>query len=260
MGDAVPPVGRSLDGPHRVPARGLVADVTGGGGEQDVLRRILHQGRRGRDLLGIPGAAERKERLAGPAGHQRGPLQGHREVLRCARNRPELFVRREQPGDDGAVHRGPHPDLDVLATSDPDRLGTGLIGQTLAVTLIGVLADVLLDHQVADVTTKIGQPPGQVSIAPDHDSRHAGHGEPGDVEGAFTVQLLAVQADLEPDRRVGDLKVGIIADDGFPGGGVLPRDRKGVRSDPRAVAQQMRHGLHRLLDALERPGGVAGTQ
>ena len=259
VGDAIPPVGRSLDGPHRVPARGLVADVTGGGGEQDVLRRSLHQGRRGRDLLGVRGTAERNERLAGPTGHQCGPLQGHREVLRCAGHRPELFVRREQPGDDGAMHRSAHLDLDVLATSDPDRLSTSLICQTPAVALIGILAHVLLNHQVADVTTKIGQSPGQVSIAPDHDSRHAGHGEPGNVEGAFPVHLLAVQTDLKPDRGIGDLKVGIVADDGFPRCGVLPRDHEGVRPDPRAVAQQMRHGLQRLLDALERPDGVAGT-
>ena len=157
------------------------------------------------------------------------------------------------------MNRCPYPDLDVLAAGDPDRLGTGLIGQAPAVTLIGILADVLLDHQVADVTTKISQSPGQVGIAPDHDPRKAGHGEPGDVEGAFTVQLLAVQTDLEPDRGVGDLKVGVVADDGFPGCGVLPRDREGVRSDPRAVAQQIRRGLHRPLDALKRPDGVAGT-
>ena len=244
-------VGRGLDGPDRVQAGRLVADVAVGGGEEDVLRRVREErGHRGHFGC-VGGTVEREPRFSRPARHEGRPLQGHREVSRGPGQLPEILIGGEQARDDGAVHGLANLHLEGLTTGHLECFSAGLVGQARPVTPVGARSRVLLDHQVTRITLEVGEGPGQLGVAADDDARQPCEGEAFDVEGAVLIEGGAVQPHLRPHRGVVDVQVRIVADDGLARRRMAAGDDEGVGADVRPLTQDGRNSVEGSLGLLK---------
>src|SRR5690606_20491411 len=181
---------------HRDAAGGLVADVAGGGGENDVLGGNLEERGGGRDVVGVAGAVEGEDRIGGAARGERGPRHRH-GVAAEAGGRGAVGHGgvvggrgvRQEPRDDRAVDGGGHAQRVVGAAVDADGLGPAVERDPLPVPQVGAVVVDALEVEVDDVGAEVGQPPGEVGVVADDDAGHAGEVEARDVEGAQRADL-----------------------------------------------------------------------
>ncbi len=139
-----------------------------------------------------------------------------------------------------------------VASFDVERLLAGGKLAHVAVVLVVVLVDDLLQVQVLHVGIEVGEPPGDIGVVPDDDAGQPRERESRDVEGALGADLVAVQAHLVPGAGHGRPQVRVVRQDRSAARGVLARHGPGIGPEAVGCSEQPRQPALRLPSAQQR--------